>query len=198
MKMLDKIIDGVNKSVSAVANKSEEYVEVAKLRTQISTCVKSRDAKKSQLGDFVYNMFALGTYDNDAISAFCTEIQAIENEIVVLENGVIEIQNASKRAASNAQGQACPSCGGFAPASAKFCTNCGALFPPPAPPAPVASDGVTCSCGAVNTSDARFCVICGSTLAQAPPPPEDTGVTCSCGLLNKPGAKFCRACGNPL
>ncbi|MDR2355967.1 MAG: zinc ribbon domain-containing protein [Clostridiales Family XIII bacterium] len=192
--MLDKIIDGVNKGVAAVANKSEEYVEIAKLKSQISVCAKSRDEKKLRLGEFVYEMFGSGNYDNDAINAFCVEIRSIEDEIATSENAITEIQNASRHAAAGGGPQrACPSCGGLAPASAKFCTGCGAALPPPE------ADGVTCQCGAVNMAEARFCVICGSALAQAAPPPsEEQSVTCSCGLLNKPGAKFCRACGNTL
>jgi hypothetical protein len=196
--MLEKIIDGMNKSVTAVANKSEEYVEVAKLKTQISACSKSRDAKKGQLGELVYGMFLSGTYDHDALNVACGEIRAIEEEISILESKIVEVQSAAKRAAGGAQGQMCSSCNKFSPASAKFCTHCGKPFPPPAPSAPPAEAGVTCQCGVVNTAGARFCVACGSPLPQEAAPPAETGVTCSCGLLNKPGAKFCRACGNAL
>jgi membrane protease subunit (stomatin/prohibitin family) len=156
--MLDKLIDGVNRSVTAVANKSEEYVEIARLKTQISACAKSKDAKKAQLGAFVYEMFGSGSYDSEAVNAFCGEIHAIDDEIAALENKIAEVQNASGRAAGDAPSRVCPSCGGPTPPAAKFCTGCGAPLPPPG------TGGVTCSCGLLNKPDAKFCRACGNPL----------------------------------
>jgi phage-related minor tail protein len=120
--MIDDTMDGINKNVTAVANKSEEYIAVAKLKSRMSAGVKSRDAKKAQLGEFVYKLFGSGSYDNDAVTAFCVEIRAIEDEITGLENEIAEIQSASKRAAP--AGVTC-SCGLLNKPGAKFCRACG-------------------------------------------------------------------------
>ncbi len=64
----------------------------------------------------------------------------------------------------------------------KFCGNCGAPKPAPAP----AAGEWTCACGAKNAG--KFCSNCGS-----PAPAADAGWDCSCGAHNT-GA-FCSNCG---
>ncbi len=64
----------------------------------------------------------------------------------------------------------------------KFCSNCGAPKPAPAP----AAGEWTCACGAKNAG--KFCSNCGS-----PAPAADAGWNCACGAHNT-GA-FCSNCG---
>ena len=80
--------------------------------------------------------------------------------------------------AAPADGWKC-SCG--APATGKFCPECGAKKPEPQ-----AAGGWKCKCGA--TAPGKFCPECGS-----PKPADDGSWTCSCGQKN-PG-KFCSNCG---
>ena len=84
--------------------------------------------------------------------------------------------------AGGAGGAGAWTCACGASNTGKFCGNCGAPKPAPAP----AAGEWTCSCGAKNAG--KFCSNCGS-----PAPAADAGWDCSCGAHNT-GA-FCSNCG---
>ena len=60
-------------------------------------------------------------------------------------------------------GVQCPKCGGMIPAGAKFCPQCGAQAPAPAP-APQAGPRFCPNCGAQLEPGAKFCPQCGNKI----------------------------------
>lgn len=82
---------------------------------------------------------------------------------------------------NNGQTKACPNCNAMAPATAKFCANCGNAFP---------EENKCPHCNAPVAAGAKFCANCGKSLAAA------GGFCPECGNSVEAGAKFCANCGH--
>lgn len=80
---------------------------------------------------------------------------------------------------------ACAKCGTQNPATAKFCSNCGATQQ-----APQAAMVECPACHAQVQSGSKFCASCGTSLVPQP---------CkNCQAPIQPGGKFCASCGTPV
>jgi NADH pyrophosphatase NudC (nudix superfamily) len=163
--MLEKFKKTIDKSVATVSVKSNEFIEVTKLKTQNTSLEKEIDLLKKQLGAAYYNHWKTGAVDATSFEELCIDVQNKENTINGNLNKIESLQNENEQIlGSQSQGDAiiC-SCGKSNSSTAKFCIGCGNKLIVDVEPSP--DDAVemkTCPCGNKVKITAKFCSKCGN------------------------------------
>lgn len=154
----DSLMGKVKQGVSAGAKKTEQVVNVSKLKMEVGNVNKEINSTYEKLGKAFFEMRNSDQPEEQILVSFCDELDAlflrektIKHEIAVLEGAVV-----------------CPACSHANKKESTYCTNCGTKLPVPEPVAPAEPEvtvGLICSnCSTENTPDSLFCVNCGSKL----------------------------------
>lgn len=155
--VLGKLKGSCDALVATVSIRSGEFIEVSKIKTQITTITNEVNGRKVDLGEVVYKMFNTGVYDYELIGKIGLEIKEKEDLIVSLHERIFNLQNENSQIFGGKQGLTCSQCGEVNAAGSKFCISCGSEF--------YQEEKVKfCVCGAPNRDDAKFCVKCGNVL----------------------------------
>ena len=153
-----KIKGSIDKSVATVSIKSNEFVEITKFKTQISSLEKEIEALQLTLGKGYYRLWASSANDFAELEDICAEINRKEAEIQNCKNEMEELQNNNKKILGNEGENKCPVCGATNKAEAKFCVGCGNKL--------IEEDMMLCSCGAKIKKTAKFCPSCGNPVVN--------------------------------
>ena len=125
-ELFEKVKLGISKSVAKASVKSKEFLDVTKLKNQISSLQNKKQDALEELGNIAYAMFLKNNIDTDIIKNKGNEISKIDEQIKNLQNEIVEVQ---KRAQDSLR-EDVPSantcaCGAVIPDGAKFCGVCG-------------------------------------------------------------------------
>lgn len=116
-----KFFDKLNEVVETVTTKSEEIIEINKLKLKINNLKGKRKERLYLLGTDFYELSQEGEFTPEKVEGLVIDIKNIDKEIVDLENKLKHLQEVGViKVKPN-----CPNCGEDVPGGAKFCPNCG-------------------------------------------------------------------------
>lgn len=165
----DKVKQGISKGVATASVRSKEYLDVAKLKNQISSLQNKKRFAVEELGNMVYAMFLKEKFDQDIVKDRCKIISQIDDQIKAAQADIAEVQKRAQEALQDESpsGNRC-ACGAFLPQGASFCSVCGQK----------ADKGSVSAPPDEPEASKRFCGQCREEL--------------------EPGAKFCSRCGSKI
>ena len=155
-----KVKDSLEKGVEAVSSKSNEIVEVTKLKGANAMLQDELNGLKIQLGNSCFLRWKAGEMADEAFSQLCMEIEEKEREIEDNVKKIEAIKMTAERMNQQREAGTSCGCGKVNQPGAKFCVNCGS---------PLFDDGLEmkiCGCGAVVKGNARFCPKCGASFSD--------------------------------
>jgi NADH pyrophosphatase NudC (nudix superfamily) len=167
--MLDRFKKTIDKSVATVSVKSNEFIEITKLKTQNTTTEKEIDLLKTQLGAAFYNQWRTEAMETSALEELCEAIN--KKELIILGNldriDALQREN-DQILGSQPQGESIMcTCGKENRSTAKFCINCGKKLEVEGDPEKnEAVEMKECTCGNKVRVTAKFCSKCGNKLAD--------------------------------
>ncbi len=115
MAFFDGLGKKITDTVDVVGKKTNEVVEIQKLRGQISSLEKNMDRSYEKLGRLVFEKYQNGEVLTEEERAICEEITGNAVLIDEYENEIAEIKGLKK----------CPGCGAPAMNDAVYCPKCG-------------------------------------------------------------------------
>lgn len=151
-----KMKDSLEKGVEAVSVKSNEIVEVTRLKGANAMLQDEMNDLKIQLGNACLLRWKAGELEDEAFASFCMEIAEKEREIEENVQKIEAIKRTAERMNQQDEAGILCGCGKMNRPGAKFCVNCGSDLSGEEP------ERKTCACGAVVKGDARFCPKCGA------------------------------------
>lgn len=200
--MFEAMKKSFDKGVAKVSIKSNEFIEVTKLRTMNSNLEKEILNDKGQLGALVYRQWQENASNSADINEICLSIKDKEKSIVENNEKIEALQRENEQILHTSGKRIC-SCGYANSDTVKFCVNCGKAFVEPVTSPEVngqvqqTSNKSICSCGYANNENAKFCLNCGSPLIETVAPVEEVLTkTCKCGNTVDINLKFCPKCGS--
>ncbi len=137
MSFFKKLTDTAKSTANTLSSKSQELYTAGRLKieqTQIEGRIKD---KKTQLGDLVYQAYALGQEPGSAAAAICEEIRDLEKQVAELDQKMQEEQAQGQQVQGqqaplseqdlqqSAPAANCPRCGAMVEPGGKFCPGCG-------------------------------------------------------------------------
>lgn len=114
------LLDKIKKGTKVIAEKSEELVEVAKIKMSIGKTETELVKRQTELGVLVYNLYTEGKANIPEVAGLCGEIDQLMREIDNLNLQLNELQAVDK------EKKHCPNCSSENQQGAKFCAKCGA------------------------------------------------------------------------
>ncbi|SHJ34007.1 hypothetical protein [Lutispora thermophila] len=94
MSLLKDLGNKALNTAKAVGNKSQDMMEIGKLKLQIAQIEGEIKKLKTEMGDMVYNAYANGLESpNDQIASICDSIKAKYDEIEELNVKIQQVQN---------------------------------------------------------------------------------------------------------
>jgi vacuolar-type H+-ATPase subunit I/STV1 len=88
MGFLDKVTEGIG----TVAKKSEEMLQVSKLKSQLSDLNKEKTQKLASAGQRAYTMIEEGTMEDSEIKGIVEEVKSLEQKIKDVEQEIENVQ----------------------------------------------------------------------------------------------------------
>ncbi len=122
VNLFDKVKSGLDKGISTVSVKSQEVLEVTKIKSHIGNLKEQIINAQSKLGEDVYQMYLQSGIDQTVIQEKCESIKALENQVAEKE---AELQKVHLKAAEAMGKKFCDVCKTEIPEDAKFCGKCG-------------------------------------------------------------------------
>lgn len=176
--MLEKFKQTIDKGVATVSVKSNEFIEITKLKTQNTTLDKEIDLLKKQLGAAYYGQWKAKQVNPEAFEDICSEISAKEETIESNLEKIDALQRENEQILGvQAQGGTVEcSCGKVNSSTAKFCISCGSKLEEKSAPAQNGSvEMKACICGNMVKKTAKFCSKCGNkfNIEEAAEPMEE-------------------------
>ena len=114
-EFLDKVKQGIARSVTTASVKSKELLDVAKLRNQISALEKVKRESIEELGRIAYAMHINGNIDVNAINNKGYSICRIDEQIQTLEDDIVRVQTESRQLLNENDGPGNCACGAPVP-----------------------------------------------------------------------------------
>lgn len=112
----DGLRQTLTETVEVVGKKTEDLVEVQKLRNKLRNVQRDMDQDYRKLGKLIYHRFVNGEVMDEELAAVCDEIMKLQS-----------VAAGHKEEMANRKGQnICPACGSSNPKDAAFCMYCGA------------------------------------------------------------------------
>lgn len=127
--MGEDFFDGLRQTLTetaeAVSKKTEELVEIQKLRSRIRGAQRDVQQEYKKIGEMVYRRFVDGEEMDEETAQMCEHIMDLLNQAARY-----------KEELANKKGQyICPACGYANPKDAAFCMHCGTVMPKEEPEA---------------------------------------------------------------
>ena len=109
----------LKKTVDTVGKKTDEFVEIQKIRTRQHALEDQIEKNYQDIGQIIYNRYLNGEAFDENLAGFCKDITDLEKEIADCKEDV-----------ANKRGRiVCPACGASVPKDAASCMRCGAAMP---------------------------------------------------------------------
>mgnify|MGYP000875967393 CR=1 FL=1 len=109
----------LKKTVDTVGKKTDEFVEIQKIRTRQHALEDQIEKNYQDIGQIIYNRYLNGEAFDENLAGICKDITDLEKEIADCREDV-----------ANKRGRiVCPACGASVPKDAAFCMRCGAAMP---------------------------------------------------------------------
>ncbi len=109
----------LKKTVDTVGKKTDEFVEIQKIRTRQHALEDQIEKNYQDIGLIIYNRYLNGEAFDENLAGICKDITDLEKEIADCREDV-----------ANKRGRiVCPACGASVPKDAAFCMRCGAAMP---------------------------------------------------------------------
>lgn len=116
-----KFFDKLNEVVETVTSKSEEIIEINKLKLKISNLKGKRKERLYLLGTDYYELSQDNEFSPEKVEGLVLDITNLDKDIAELENKIKQLQEVGViKVKPN-----CPNCGEDVPSGSKFCPNCG-------------------------------------------------------------------------
>jgi hypothetical protein len=163
--MLGKFKKTLDKGVATVSVKSNEFIEITKLKTQNTTLEKEIDFLKTQLGAAYYSQWKSDQVESSSLEELCNDIKTKEDTIESNLEKIDDLQkeNVQILGAHAQTGTVTCTCGKENSSAAKFCISCGNKLE--VQPETVQSESLdmkACTCGNMVKKTAKFCSKCGN------------------------------------
>ena len=109
----------ITDTAEVVGKKTEDLVEIQKLRSRIRNAQRNVEADYQKLGEIIYQRYIGGAVLDDELADVCSKIMELQKETA-----------SYKEELAGRKGQnVCPVCGSGNPKDAAFCMQCGAPMP---------------------------------------------------------------------
>lgn len=82
---LNKIKDSLSNGLEVIANKSEDFIEISKIKYKIHSEENSMDDLYKDMGKELYTNFKANSYIDESLLDYCNALKKIENRIKSLE-----------------------------------------------------------------------------------------------------------------
>jgi uncharacterized membrane protein YvbJ len=143
-------------AAKSTAKKSEELIEIGKVKAKIRDAENEIEKAKMQIGEAAYKRFKEGESTFPEAEEMGGKIDGILDDIKGLEEKILRLRHV----------RACPGCGDEVEDTVAFCSKCGHKFEPlPVEEEEEDEDGdvLKCkSCGAEIEEGSAFCGKCGA------------------------------------
>ena len=80
-----KIKDSISNGLEIISNKSEDFIEISKLKYKIHSEENSMEELYKDMGKEMYTIFKTNNYIDDSLSDYCNALKKIEDRIKSLE-----------------------------------------------------------------------------------------------------------------
>lgn len=171
--MLGRFKQTIDKGVATVSVKSNEFIEITKLKTQNTALEKEIDSMKQQLGAAYFSQWKADRLETDSLGELCAEIKAKED--LIADNlemiDTLQRKNEEILGAKPEEGEIVCACGKPNSPTAKFCINCGSKLESESKAN--GTDAVemkACVCGNMVRKTAKFCSKCGHKFSEEETP----------------------------
>lgn len=88
-----KIKDSISNGFGVLSNKSEEFIEISKLKYKIHSEENSMDDLYRDMGKELYTIFKTNKHIDDSLLDYCNTLKKIENRIKNLQKELHKIDN---------------------------------------------------------------------------------------------------------
>lgn len=116
---LNSLKQTITETAGAVGKKTEDLLEIQKLKNRIRSVQKHMEQEYQRLGVIICQRFADGEVLDEELAKICDEIMELRKQSAAFREELVS------RKGQNI----CPSCGTSNPQSAVFCMQCGAMMP---------------------------------------------------------------------
>lgn len=82
---LMKIKDSISNGLEIISNKSEDFIEISKLKYKIHSEENSMEELYKDMGKEMYTIFKTNNYIDDSLLDYCNALKKIEARIKSLE-----------------------------------------------------------------------------------------------------------------
>ncbi len=90
---LYKIKDSISNGLEAISNKSEDFIEISKLKYKIHLEENSMEDIYRDIGKDLFNLFKTNNHIDHSLLDYCTTLKKIEHRIKNLEKELNKINN---------------------------------------------------------------------------------------------------------
>ncbi len=118
MDFFETVKEKINQTTRVVAKKSNDLVELTKLKSAVADAEDTVDKILRQMGEALYEAYKTGADSYTSLEENCEEIDAAYARIEELQSRISELKNA----------KVCPNCKKEMERDAVFCSSCGEKF----------------------------------------------------------------------
>ena len=90
---LNKIKDSISNGLEVISNKSEDFIEISKLKYKIHSEENSMEDLYKDMGKELYTIFKTNKHIDDSLLDYCNALKKIETRIKNLEKELHKIDN---------------------------------------------------------------------------------------------------------
>ena len=88
---LNKIKNSISNGLEVISNKSENFIEISKLKYKIHSEENSMEELYKDMGKQLYAIFKNNNYVDDSLLDYCNALKKIEARIKSLEKKLLKI-----------------------------------------------------------------------------------------------------------
>jgi len=88
---LYKIKDSISNGLEILSNKSEDFIEISKLKYKLHLEENNMDDLYRDLGKELYSIFKSNNHINDSLLDYCNALKRIENRIKNLDKEINKV-----------------------------------------------------------------------------------------------------------
>ena len=118
-------MDTINEWAKKLTDKTNEVVEIAKLRAANFSKNEKANELKKEIGEICFSMYRSGDELDPGIEKLCADIKKLKSEIAENERTIRRMKEAAEGTVDLAASGFCPYCGAELTKDAKFCASCG-------------------------------------------------------------------------
>lgn len=116
---LNNLKQTITETAEVVGKKTEDLVEIQKLRNKVRNAEKNVEMDYRKLGEIIFRRFSDGEVMDEELAEICDGILELRKQI----------QGYKEELAGRKGQNICASCGTLNPQNAVFCMQCGAMMP---------------------------------------------------------------------